>query len=71
MNPVNHKKLLHGKWTATMPRNREKHFIVTGVNCDELNIPLTCVLEAVHSGREIIVDWRDFKDSTRWRTVWQ
>ena len=30
-NAVSPKKLLHTKWTAVVPRNREKHFIVTKV----------------------------------------
>ena len=34
MNRVSPKKLLHSKWTAVEPRNREKHFLVTRVITD-------------------------------------
>ena len=31
MNPIHPKKLLLTKWTAVVPRNREKHFVVSKV----------------------------------------
>ena len=71
MNPVNPKKLMHSKWTATEPRRREKHFLVTDVLCDEDGTPQTCVLEAVHSRREAVIDWRELRDAQRWRIGWQ
>jgi hypothetical protein len=30
-NALSPKKLLHSKWTAVEPRNKEKHFLVTKV----------------------------------------
>ena len=30
-NALSPKKLLHTKWTAVAPRNKEKHFLVTKV----------------------------------------
>jgi tryptophan-rich hypothetical protein len=70
MNPLNPNKLLHGKWTAVRPRNKEKHFLVTAVRCDEAGIPRTCILEAVYSRRESELDWRALKDPGQWQTGW-
>ena len=35
MNRVNPKKLLHSKWTAVTPKNKEKHFLVVDIEFDE------------------------------------
>ena len=71
MNRVNPKKLLQSKWTAAEPRHREKHWLVTKVQHDDAGVVQTCILEAVHSRREIELDWRDLKDAARWRVGWQ
>ncbi|MFK8016952.1 MAG: TIGR02450 family Trp-rich protein [Gammaproteobacteria bacterium] len=71
MNPVNPKKLLHSKWTAVTPANREKHFSVVEVHDDEAGHPVTCVLQAAHSGNHYKLAWRDLKDSTAWRIGWR
>ena len=34
-NPVSPKKLLHSKWTACLPTDKEKHFLVTAVHVHE------------------------------------
>ena len=70
MNAVSPKKLLNSKWTAAQPCNREKHFLVVDVLRDEADVPQRCVIEAVHSGRQTELDWRDLKDTTRWRIGW-
>ena len=70
MNRVNPKKLLQSKWTAAEPQNREKHWLVIEVLCDDAGVAQTCILEAVHSRREIEFDWRELKNSTRWRIGW-
>jgi tryptophan-rich hypothetical protein len=70
MNPVNPKKLENAKWTAVTPRRREKHFIVTAVRRDDAGAPQTCVLEAVHSRRELELDWRELRDPDKWRIGW-
>ena len=71
MNRINPRKLLQSKWTAVVPRNKEKHFLVINVRYDPEGVPITCVVEAVHSRREIELDWRELKDSTQWRMGWQ
>lgn len=70
-NRIHPGKLQQSKWTAVQPRNREKHFLVTEVLCDEAGVPQRCVLEAVHSRREITLDWRKLKDSTHWQMGWK
>ena len=71
MNPVNPKKLRQSKWTAVEPRDKEKHFLVTEVRVDDSGLPATCVLEAVHSHRELELDWRELKDPKHWLIGWQ
>jgi tryptophan-rich hypothetical protein len=70
MHRIHPKKLQQSKWTTVAPRNREKHFLVTKVNCDAAGNPQTCVLEAVHSGREIELGWRELKDAAQWQIGW-
>ncbi len=70
-NQVQPKKLLHSKWTAVNPTRREKHFIVTDVQLDDQSQPVTCTLQAVHSGRERELVWRALKDATEWQIGWQ
>lgn len=71
MNSMNPKKLLHSKWTAAEPRDRQKHFIVTKVLKDDAGVPQLCVLEAVYSNREVRLDWRALGDSAVWKVGWK
>lgn len=71
MNKINPKKLLHSKWTAVSPVNKEKHFLVTEMEFDEEGQVLLCVLEAVMSNREAAIDWQALKDPVHWRQGWQ
>lgn len=71
-NPLSPKKLLLSKWTAVMPRNKERHFIVTRVVQPEppaLRIEWV-ELEAVHSKRSLMVPWRALADAEVWRRGW-
>ena len=70
LNQINPKKLLHSKWTAAFPRNREKHFLVTRVNFDESGEVTDCLLEAVLSHREETIDWQCLKDASQWLQGW-
>ena len=69
---LNPKKLLRSKWTAAIPRNKEKHFIVTRLIEPEL--PATQMemieLEAVHSHRVESLPWRVLKDRQQWLQGW-
>ena len=70
MNQINPKALLHSKWTATSPVNREKHFAVTAVEFDEDKKVTRCVIQAVYSNNEYEINWRDLKQPTLWRQGW-
>lgn len=67
MHQVNPKKLLHSKWTAVSPVNKEKHFLVTKLAFDEEGNVIHCVLEAVISNREAAIDWQELNNTAHWR----
>ena len=71
MQPLSSKKLLHSKWTAVKPKNKEKHFMVIDVLHDETAGVVECEIEAVLTRRSQIVDWQDLKDPSRWRQGWR
>jgi tryptophan-rich hypothetical protein len=71
MNPINPKKLLHSKWTAVQPVNKEKHFMVTEVEFDEEGVVVDCVIEAVMSKRSESIDWTVLKNTDSWRQGWK
>ncbi|MDG2661274.1 TIGR02450 family Trp-rich protein [Vibrio parahaemolyticus] len=71
MNRIHPKKLLHRKWTATSPKNKEKHFVVTEMELDEDGNVVKCVIEAVMSKREQEMNWQDLKDPELWRQGWK
>jgi tryptophan-rich hypothetical protein len=70
MNRVNPRKLLHSKWTATKPQNKEKHFLVTAMKFTETGEVEHCLFEAAYSGREESIDWRNLRDTSRWLQGW-
>ena len=69
---LNPKKLLHSKWTAVKPVNKEKHFIVTKLLLPE--DPLATIefveLEAVYSNRIQLIAWRELQDYAIWQQGW-
>ena len=71
MNPISPKKLLHSKWTAVQPVNKEKHFMVTEVEFDEEGAVVDCVIEAVMSKRTESIDWTVLKNTDNWRQGWK
>lgn len=71
MTNINPKKLLHSKWTAVSPENREKHFMVTDVEKDDAGEVVACTLEAILSKRESLIDWRELKNKEVWRQGWK
>jgi tryptophan-rich hypothetical protein len=73
---LSNKKLLLSKWTALVPQNREKHFLVSRVHDPQLpsdqTIPKEHVeLEAVLTKRRYLLIWTELKDGTRWLHGWQ
>ena len=71
MNKYSAAKLHHSKWTAVNPVNKEKHFLVTRVLRNENEQVEKCLIEAVHSNRETIIDWQDLQDHKHWIQGWQ
>ena len=72
INALSPKKLLHTKWTALVPRDKEKHFLVTKV-IEPLppGSPVVSIeIEAVHSKRVRVIAWRELKDALQWRRGW-
>ena len=71
-NPLSPKKLLLSKWTAVKPLNREKHFVV--VRVIEPEPPAVRIeeveLQAVHSGRVLLLHWRELTNPQVWRQGW-
>ena len=72
LNALSPKKLLHSKWTAVEPRNKEKHFLVTKVIESEPpgSLLVSVAIEAVHSKRVRIIAWRELTDTAQWRRGW-
>lgn len=70
---LNPNKLLLSKWTATTPKNKEKHFLVTQLIQPEIpDAPIEHIeLEAVYSHRRFILPWRDLTDTRQWLQGWQ
>ncbi|MGE8495878.1 MAG: TIGR02450 family Trp-rich protein [Pseudomonas sp.] len=68
---LNPRKLLLSKWTAARPLNREKHFLVTQLFCDEEGTVLEIELQAVLSQRNQRLDWRELQDAAHWQMGWK
>lgn len=70
--PLHFKQLPGSKWTAVEPVDRGKHFVVVAtlppVTAGEP--PERVVLEAVHSRRQREIEWRELRESARWRRGW-
>jgi tryptophan-rich hypothetical protein len=71
MNRLNPRKLLLSKWTAAHPRNREKHFLVTELFCDEEGTVLDIELQAVLTKRSERMAWQVLQDNQSWLTGWK
>ena len=72
VTPVSPKKLLLSKWTAVIPQNKEKHFLVIGVVTPETpDAPVTEIdLEAAMTGRVQRLPWRELKNASKWKRGW-
>lgn len=71
MTHINPKKLLHSKWTAVTPKNKEKHFMITTMRFDEEGNVELCEIEAVMSKRAEAIDWKELKDTSKWKQDWK
>lgn len=71
MNKVSPKKLLRSKWTAVVPLNKEKHFVITDVEFDDDSVVILCLIEAIMSKRSTPIQWQDLKNSEKWLQGWK
>jgi tryptophan-rich hypothetical protein len=71
MNRINPAKLLLSKWTAAHPRNKEKHFLVTELFCDEEGTVLDIELQAVITQRGERLPWQTLQNAEDWRIGWK
>ncbi|QSB20904.1 TIGR02450 family Trp-rich protein [Pseudomonas sp. 15A4] len=71
MNRLNPRKLLLSKWTAAAPQNREKHFLVTELFCDEEGTVLDIELQAVMTKRTQKLAWQTLQNDQTWQMGWK
>ncbi len=71
MNRLNPRKLLLSKWTAAHPRQREKHFLVTELFCNEEGTVLEIELQAVLTNRSQRLAWQTLQDDQNWLMGWR
>lgn len=71
MNKINPNKLLLSKWTAVIPNNKERHFIVSELVKDEADFVIACKLEAVINKKMYEIDWKQLKDNQQWIMGWK
>ena len=71
MNRLNPRKLLLSKWTAALPQNREKHFLVTELFRDEEGTVLEIELQAVLTQRSERLPWQTLQDADAWKMGWK
>ena len=71
MNKVNSKKLLNSKWTAVNSIYKEKHFLITKLELDENNKVTQCLIEAVITRQEKLINWAELKDNQHWVQGWK
>jgi len=66
------KKLLHSKWTAVKPVNKEKHFMVTKIiiRDEETQVIENVEIEAVMTGRVQVIDWHALQNADVWKRGW-
>ena len=70
---LNPKKLLHSKWTAVKPENKEKHFMVISLVTPDVESQVVeaVELEAVMTGRKRLMPWRELQKCEVWKQGWQ
>jgi tryptophan-rich hypothetical protein len=71
LNKISPNKLLNSKWTAVVPLNKEKHFVITEVEYDEDGTVILCLIEAIMSKRSTSIHWPDLKNTEQWLQGWK
>ncbi len=70
-NPINPRKLLHSKWTAVQPQDRQKHHLVVAVKFSKSGQVNHCQIEAVLTKNVTSIDWTTLKDPAQWLPGWR
>ena len=70
MKKLNPNKLLLSKWTSAVPKNKEKHFIVTELIRDEDETVTEVVLEAVYNKNTYPMPWQTLQQA-QWLQGWK
>ncbi|HSG24164.1 MAG TPA: TIGR02450 family Trp-rich protein [Azonexus sp.] len=70
---LNPRKLIMSKWTAAVPSQREKHFIVTMLlePVPPASQAGLVEIEAIYTGRRFTLPWRELLEGERWLQGWQ
>ncbi|WP_304639873.1 TIGR02450 family Trp-rich protein [Pseudomonas sp.] len=71
MRHLNPRKLMHSKWTACHPANRERHFMVVSCIEDDLGDIVEVELEAVLTKRVQRLPWQTLRNEEAWYQGWQ
>jgi tryptophan-rich hypothetical protein len=71
MNRISPKTLLNSKWTSIQVNAKEKHFVIIKVEFDENKNVVDCIIEAVMTANQYVINWRDLKQPTKWKIGWQ
>lgn len=67
------RKLLLSKWSAAVPIDKEKHFLVTRLIPPEApGTEIDCIeMMAVYTGRRFVLRWRELGERAQWLQGWQ
>jgi tryptophan-rich hypothetical protein len=71
MNKINPKKLLQSKWTAVQPKQKQKHFIVTQMEFNDVGEVELCQIEAVLTHTQYDINWCELTDESCWIFGWK
>jgi len=65
-------KLLHSKWTAQEVKNKERHFMVTElVRNEQSHAVEQCILQAVMTKNEYVLNPDELKEVSAWQMGWK
>lgn len=68
---IDQRALLHSKWTAVEPQNREKHFVAVELIKGENGAIQAVLLEAILTQRRQQISIDQLRDMRRWSMGWQ
>ena len=72
-NTITYQSLIGSKWTSLSALEHEKYYVVTGwanTATDVDGAPDSVIIEAVDTGRTLVVAWRSLRNGTNWVAGW-